>query len=647
MSRYLYFVTAAALLPAAAQAQQSTESALEEIIAAQDAAAEPAVADRPAAEAVPDRPAAPSITVTANGLGTDLRNTGQAVTLIDRAEIEAVQGADPARVLRRTPGLSIGRNGGMGSFTGVSIRGANAEQVLVLVDGVRVADPASPAGGFDFGNLLLGTVGKLDILRGSNSTIWGSDAIGGVIDITTRGESGVVGSVEYGSRDTLYASAAGGLAEDSYFLGLTGSWYRTDGISSAASGTEADGFEQVALGSSAFVDLTDRLEAFAHANWSEGDLDLDGYAPPAFLFDDTLDTQRTRRAWGDAGLAFYGNDLTLRAAYSLADTERDNFDADGIETFASDGHSERLSLRGEYRAIGPVTVAFGADQEWLDYATSFDPAAQADIFGAYVQLGFVMGRVAAHIGSRVDDHSLFGGDASYGADVSYGLGEDWRLRASLGEGFKAPTLFQLFSDYGNRRLVPEESTSFDIGLEKGQRGRGAHFALTAFNRDSDDLIGFLSCFGSTAEVCDGRPFGTYDNVARARAHGIEIEGGFDVASGLRLSGVYAFVDAEDRTTGFDLARRPHHMATLFADWNAASGLSLGADLRLVGPSFDDAAQSVALKGYELVDLRAALPLSEGVELTGRIENLFDADYRTTAGYGSPGRSAYVGVRARM
>ncbi len=581
----------------------------------------------------------PTITVTANGLGTAIANTGQAVTIMDRVEIESVQGPDATRVLQRTPGLSITRNGGVGGFTGVSLRGANSEQLLVLVDGVRVADQASPGGGFDFGNLLLGTAGKFDILRGSNSTIWGSDAIGGVVDVSTRGNIGFQGNFEAGSRDTIFASASGGLSDEGYFVGLTGSFFRTDGFSAAASGEEPDGFEQVALGGSAFVDVTSNLEVFAHANWSRGELDTDGFPPPAYTLADTFETQETRRHWGDVGFAYYGNDLTLRAAYSLADTERDNFDDDGAQTFASDGQSQRIQMRGEYRAIGPVTVAFGAEHEWSDYATTYDTAAGVSATGAYVQLGAAMGGFAAHVGSRIDDHEIFGTNASYGADLSYGLGQDWRVRASLGEGFKAPTLFQLYSFFGNAELRPEESTSFDLGVEKGERGRGTHLALTGFRRDSEDLISFA--------FSAARPSGFYDNTARARAQGIEVEAGVDIADGLRLSGVYSYVDTQDRTSGLDLARRPRHFGTLYADYNAPFGLKIGADLRLVGPSFDNAANTVRLDGYEVFDLRAAAPVSDAIEVYGRVENVFDADYRNAAGYASPGRGAFVGVRASM
>jgi vitamin B12 transporter len=395
----------------------------------------------------------------------------------------------------------------------------------------------------------------------------------------------------------------------------------------------------VALGGSAFIDLTPQLELFGHANWSRGKLDIDGFPPPTYALADTLETQTTRRHWGDVGLNYYGNDLTLRAAYSLSDTSRDNFDDSGATSFASDGHSERVELRGEYRLIGGFAVAFGGEHEWSDYVTTYDSAASVGTTGGYLQLGWVMGKLAVHGGARIDDHDFFGTHASFGGDISYGIGDDWRLRASVGEGFKAPTLFQLYSFFGNPNLRPEASTSVDLGFEKGERGRGTHFALTAFRRDSEDLINFAF----SAE----RPFGFYDNTARARAQGIEAEAGFDLAAGLRLSGVYSYVDTEDRATGLDLARRPRHFATLFADYRAPFGLKLGADLRLSSGSYDDAGNFTRLDGYQVLDLRAAFPVSDSIELYGRVENLFDAHYQTAAGYNSTPRGVFAGVRATM
>ncbi|MBU2341324.1 MAG: TonB-dependent receptor [Alphaproteobacteria bacterium] len=626
MRKFLFLLTATAI-PAAIPAGVSAQ----EVLSPEAAEAVEAV------EAVGEADPAEAITVTATGLFTRIENTGQAVTVIGTAEIDAVQGADITRVLARAPGVALSRNGPAGSFTGVRLRGGEAEQLLVLVDGIRIADPAAPSGGFDFGTLTLGTVGKIDLLRGSNSTIWGSDAVAGVLDVSTRAGSGLSGSAEYGARDTLSASVTGGLSEDAYFAGLSASYFRTDGFSAAASGTEPDGFEQFTLGGSAFVDLTDQLELFAQARYAASDIDIDGFPAPAFVFADTAETQETEQLSGALGLAYYGQDLTLRASYALADTARDNFDpALGTDPlFTSDGQSQNLSLRGEYRLIGGLTLAFGGNREWTEYRTDSDAGEDATITGAYVQAGWVLGGLAAHVGARLDDHDRFGSATSFGGDVSYALGGGWRVRASVGEGFKAPSLFQLYSDYGNPDLSPEKSTSMDLGLERGTRGTGLHAAVTAFRRDSEDLIGF-----------DNATF-TYANIARARAQGLELELGADLAPGLRAAGVYSLVDTENRQTGNHLARRPRHSATLFADWQTPLGAVIGADLRLVGDSFDDAGNAVRIEGYEVFDLRASFPLTAALEVFGRVENVFDEDYQTAAGYGSPGRGAFLGVRAQM
>ena len=632
--KYLFLLTAS-VVPSTAYAQSASEEALAEIIERQDAETDGEVTPTPVRAPVGES----VITVTANGLGTDLRNTGQSITVVDREEIESIQSADPLKALARVPGVSFSRSGPVGTVTSVNVRGANADQLLVLVDGVRVADQASPSGGFDFGNLLLGTAGKIDVLRGSNSTIWGSEAMGGVMDVSTRTERGMSGSVEYGARDTLFANAAAGAGNDDVFFGLTSSWYQTDGFSAAASGTEADGSQQFAIGSSAFVNLTPSLELFAHGNFAEGDVEIDGFSSIDFSPADSEDSQKTTRYWGDVGLAYYGNDLTLRAAYSLSDTERSNRNGAGAETFGSDGHSERVSLRGEYRLLGGLSLAFGGDHEWTSFVTSFDTAAETEISGAYAQLGWVMGGLAAHVGGRVDDHEQFGTEASFGGDLSYGFAGDWRVRASVGEGFKAPTLYQLLSFYGNTELQPEESLSYDLGVEKGQRGSGLHLALTGFRRDSDNLIGF----GFTAD----RPSGVYLNTAEARAQGIEAEAGYALADGFNVGAIYSYVEAEDRTTGLDLARRPDHFGTIYADWVSSFGLGIGADLRISGPSWDNAANTTRLEGYELLDVRASFGIDDNLELFGRVENVFDTNYQTVAGYGTAGRGVFGGIRAKM
>jgi vitamin B12 transporter len=588
-----------------------------------------------------------AITVTATGSRSEVEDTGQPVTLIGQAEIDSVQGPEVTRVLRRAPGVSITRNGPPGAFTGVRVRGATAEQLLVMIDGVRVADAAAPGGGFDFGNLAAGEIEKLDLLRGSNSTIWGSDAIGGVLLVTTRARRGFNASAEYGSAESSYLTANGGIGSDAFFLGGAAGWQRTDGFSAAASGTEPDGFEQWSVNGQARAYLSPTFELFALGRYADGDLDLDGY--PGVAFADTAESQRTRQYTGAAGAIYDRGPLYLRGAYSFADTERATFDGpdSAAPNYTTDGHSHRADLRGEWRPIGPLIVNFGAEGEWTRFATLFDAPEHTNIWGTYAQAGVEFGKLSAHAGLRHDRHARFGGATSLGGDLSYEVAPELRLRASYGEGFKAPTLFQLLSDFGNDTLQPERSRSLDLGLAWGTRASPTWAAVTLYRRDSRNLIDFVSCSGNTGGICAGRPFGTYNNVGRARAQGVEVEFGLAPTERLRTSLAYSYLDANDRATGLELARRPRHALTAAVDWTAPVGVTLGGDVRLVGDSFDDAGNFVPLDGYAVVDLRASLPLGDALELYGRIENLFDARYTQVAGYGTRGRAAFVGARVRL
>ena len=609
-----------------------------------------------AADALPDIDVLPKrsndtdITVIASGARQQIDQTGQSIGEISADEIKSVQGADLTRVLERLPGVTFNRNGGLGNFTGLHVRGADAEQLLVLVDGVRVADVASPGGGYDLGNLLSGGIGKIELLRGSNSVVWGSQAIGGVLAVTSRELNGAEGSVEYGSHNSVDASASGGLAGDRYAVTLNTGYVRTDGISSAASGKEPDGFRQWRIGGRGRVELAQGLNATLTARYADARLDQDGFPPPTYSFADTPEYSTTREASGRAGLTYDGGTLHLGGGYALTDTRRAYFDtpASVSPNFATKGRSERVDLTGHADLPAGFNVTFGADSEWSRYSTTFDAEKKARLASGHVLLGYAGGRLNLAAGVRIDDHSRFGSQWTFGANGSFLVADDWRIRASYGEGFKAPTLFQLFSDFGNSRLVPEHSRSYDFGVEKGDRNGSLHVALTAFRRDSRDLIDFVSCFGVSGGICVARPFGTYNNVSRARAEGFEAELGGALTGRLTAGATYSYVKATNSATGKDLARRPRQALTVSADWKTPlHDLSLGADLRVVSHSFDDAGNFTRLPGYALVTLRASLPVTEQIELFGRIENLGDERYQTTSGYGTLGRSAYLGARARF
>lgn len=595
------------------------------------------------------------VTVVATGLKSRIDQTGQSVSVVGADEITAIQGPDLTRVLERLPGITITRNGSLGSFTGVRLRGADAEQLLVLVDGVRVNDPSSPGGGFDFGNLLSGGIAKIELLRGSNSVVWGSQAIGGVLAFTSDDLNGFEGSAEYGAHDSFDASASAGLSKDRYAISFSGGYTNTDGISSAASGTEPDGFRQLRIGGRGRVDLAEGFSANISARYADSRVDIDGYPAPLYNFTDTPEYQKSREISGRAGLAYRSSGVQLDAGYALSDIARDYYDPTygTAPSYGYTGRSERADLSGNADLTDKLSLVFGADSEWSRYSGSFDPEQKARLSSAHGLLRYNADRLNLSAGARLDDHSRFGSEWTFGANGSFTIVDGWRVRASYGEGFKAPTLFQLFSSYGNGALNPERSRSYDFGIERGDRNGGLHFALTAFRRDSLDLIDFVSCFGVVGGICTGRPFGTYNNVSKARAEGIEAEVDARLDGGVTLHAAYSYTKAINRTSGAanfgkDLARRPRNALTLSADWQTPlQELTLGADLRVVSDSFDNANNSQRLEGYALVTLRASLPLSEGLELYGRIENLTNTSYQTAAGYGTAGRSAYAGVRARF
>ena len=221
-----------------------------------------------------------TIVVVATGTKVPLLQSGQSISVINAVELESVQGPDLTRALERLPGVSLARSGGLGSQTSLFVRGANSEQLLVTIDGIRVEDTAAPSGGFDLGTLMSGGIGRIELLRGSNSLAWGSEAIGGVLALETDTRSGARASLEGGAHNTFDANAGLGLNGDRYALGLAGGYTSTDGISAFAGGTEADPFRQWHLGGRGSFGLTDSLKIVAAGRYADSKIDFDGYPGP-------------------------------------------------------------------------------------------------------------------------------------------------------------------------------------------------------------------------------------------------------------------------------------------------------------------------------------------------------------------------------
>lgn len=607
-------------------------------------AASAAVVAAPAAAQDLDR--SNDIVVTASGVPQDVETTGQAVTIIDRETIEQRQTVVLSDLLQTTPGITVTRNGGLGTVTAVRIRGAEGDQTLTLIDGVRVNDPSSPGGGFDFANLLTLSIERVEVLRGPNSVPWGSQAIGGVVNVMTRRPTEGLqarGNVEYGDMDTLFAS--GGISGSSGILSgsLTGGYLRTDGISAFDRGTERDGYRQYGANGRVEVAFAPNIRLDLRGYWADSRTDLDGFPAPAFAFADTNEYSTAQELYGYAGLNadFLEGRFRNVVAFQIADINRDNFDRDAgpDPQFFARGRSERYTYKGDLQTIDQLRLVAGVEHEQLRFFDGTDRFNRGvtSVWGSVI-LTPVQG-LAVTGAVRHDDDDAFGGNTTLAANAAYTLSTGTTLRASYAEGFKAPTLYQLYAPfYGTPTLDPETAKSWDAGVEQRLIGNQLVASATYFNRRTRNQIDF-----------DARTF-TYSNIARTRAEGVEVGLVMRPVDRFTVAASYSHIDSENRSAGFvgnDLARRPEDSVSVSADYRFPFGLALGATVLAVGDSFDNAANTVRLDGYTLTNIRAELPLGDRLSLYGRVENLFDADYRVVANYGTIGRAAYGGIRVKF
>jgi vitamin B12 transporter len=612
-----------------------------------------------------------TIIVTANRGEKPASEVGQSVTVITADDIETRQTVAVADLLRSVPGVTFSRNGGLGTTTSVNIRGADGDQTVALIDGVKINDPSSPGSGFDFGNLLTGNISRIEVVRGSQSVLWGSQAIGGVVNIITREPTEDLtfnANAEYGWRDTgqVVGNASGKFGPVSASVGA--GYLRSDGLSAfneARGGAERDGYENYGANAKFNIALSEAISVDLRGWYSNGTAGIDGFAPPTFAFGDTNDTAETEELVGYAGLnaAFLDGRFRNRIGYAYTNTLRENLDLSGaspFQTFDAKGTNERLEYQGNFDITDGYGLVFGAETEKSSYRTSSfgGPIARADArldsFYGQFSAAPVQG-LKLTAGVRYDDSETFGGKTVFAANGVYSPNDGaTTIRASYGEGFKVPSLFQLFSDFGNNTLKPESSKGWDAGITQKLLDGAIEVGATWFHRNTSNQIVFVSC-GPQVGICTDRPFGTYDNVARARAKGLEFGLTLKPVEALTLQANYSWIDAENKTPsnpaiGSLLLRRPKQIVNASLDYKWRMGLETGISVNHTDSSFDadfDANFNTVLvknEGYVLVDLRASYPLTERIALYGRIENLFDEQYETIFLYGTPRRAAYAGVR---
>lgn len=548
--------------------------------------------------------------------------------VIGRDEIEARGTTFVADLLSTVPGVGVTRAGAFGGLSTIRIRGAGPDKTLVLIDGLSVGDPADPSGAFDASSLQAADLERIEVLSGPQGSLWGSEAIGGVVSLTTREIDGWQADLEGGSFATARGFAAAGVAKVDYSLSASVSGFRTDGISKADTGTENDGLETITANLAGRYRLSGRLTLDGRLRYSRANIAIDGFAPPTFQLGDTPDRNRSRTWQGDIRATSEALGLTHQLSAGLYDLHRDY-----ISAFPSSVDARRKVLR--WTATRGDALVVGAERQQTSAELST---------GNHLNLSntavFAVGRADAGpltltASLRYDDPETFRAKTTGRLAAAAALGRGFTLTASAGTGFKTPTVSQAVCDFCFTPPVPlrpESATGYDLRL--GWTNDRLTAAVAAYRLRVKDQISYVA--------------GRYQNIARTGSSGIEAEMDLKISATRRLKLAYTRLDAVDRTTGASLLRTPDHSGSLAylwseADWSGAvtvRGESSQTDTARDGFS------RVRRPGFVTADAAVNYALSDQVTLTARIENLADKRYEESFGYREPGRAIYVGVRLR-
>ena len=580
----------------------------------------------------------PEVIVTATRLSAIVTRTPGA-RVIDRRILDQRGATFAADILGDLPGLSVVRSGAFGGVAQVRMRGASPGKTLVLVDGVPVNDPAEINGAFDFSGFDLSDIERIEVLSGPQSSLWGSDAIGGVIAFTTRDLDGLAAGLETGSFDTVRGRLAAGVSTGRYGFGAWVSQFRTDGISAAdeAGGNpEADGFASTTAGVRGRFAVSADVAIDGALRWTDSDADLDGFPAPAYALADTSDTQSSRQWSGFGRLRLKASGLEHQFSLSASDIARET-----VSAFPSAFEADRQALRwqadGTFRSLDFV---IGAEREESRGSLSTGRTEQLGTTSAFATARIEPTERLKLTGAvRFDDPDDFGAKVTGRVSGTLDAGAGLILSAAWGTGFKTPSISQTVCDFCVSSppfpaLRPETAEGYEAAIGWASADRRIEARATVYRLGVEDQITYVFDPGTFESV--------YVNVARTVTDGVELEARALLGQGFDLSLAGAWTDARDETTGARLLRVPEQAGSATLGW---TGRRLSGALTVRGEGDQDDAGGIR-PGFITANLNGAWVLTEAVTLTVRLENLADRRYQQVFGYGEPGRSGFVGIRLR-
>jgi vitamin B12 transporter len=610
--------------------------------------------------------------------------TGSAASVITRQQIQQMQPFSLTEVLRQVPGVDVVQNGYLGGTSSIFIRGMNAGHTLVLVNGVRLNDPIAPDRTFSYlDQISPDSVERIEVLRGPQSTLYGSDSMGGVVNIITRqGEPGkptLYAKLTAGSQGTLQQDIALGsqyrdklksflhvTRQDVRGISAASNRYGITSFGTAYNNAERDGYHNTTITARTEYTPTQNLSLDVATLFTRARFDLDSFG--GYRGDDPNFTgaNRTFTLNGGSRLQLFEGryEQVTRLAYS--DIRRENFnEPDVLNSGKSHDRYRGKLLNFDFQnnfylhRTNTLTAGLNVQHEWGDsYFRSlsiFGPFnSEAQLRSATNTAFYVQDRISlwdrwfTTLGYRMDHHNRFGNHHNFRADSIYTVKQTGtRLKGSFGTGFKAPTLSQLYGAFGaNPNLRPETSTGWDVGIEQPLIENKIQVGATVFQNQVRNLIDFRS-----------QGFATfYTNVEQARMQGIETYIASQPFQCLQIRSTYTYTDTKDlgpsTTQGDPLLRRPRNKASLNINYQPVKRLNVNLDITHTGQRsdldfFSFPAQEVKLKAFTLINLAVTLALSDHVSLYGRVVNFLDTPYETVKGYGNPRISAYGGLKMAL